>query len=174
MQLLLDLCEGLSGTPNRSPEASDAESAPLLRGTTRKTTSRTPHTIAVGHAATLLGTTGKSTSLNPPMIAGYPCGDSARDLRSSPVDQQAVGSRTTSVEPTLLRRPTSPRREVKGDSRRRPDEKENNYDLCQNWTPWMTILTITPLDDAWDLLDHPPCRKSAAPYGEPTGRQRAG
>ena len=45
----------------------------------QKAVSPFSHTIDASHAATLRGTTRSQNSVTPRTIAGYPCGDSARD-----------------------------------------------------------------------------------------------
>ena len=93
-QTLLDLCEGLAGHYSRERRGPCTTPARDLQ----KAVSPFSHTIDASHAATLRGTTRIETSVTPHTIAGYPCGDSARDLRRPVIDQRATGSRTISTD----------------------------------------------------------------------------
>ena len=119
-----------AGTPRRRRThrlslAGEADLARPLRGTRRplqrvprrerrgpcttpardlqKAVSPFSHTIDASHAATLRGTTRSQNSVTPRTIAGYPCGDSARDLRRPVIDQRATGSRTISIDLDLAK-----------------------------------------------------------------------
>jgi hypothetical protein len=102
-QTLLDLCEGLAGHYRGSLDSKRRGPCTTPARDLQKAVSPVSHTIDASHAATLRGTTRTETSVTPHTIAGYPCGDSARDLRRPVIDQRATGSRTISIDLDLAK-----------------------------------------------------------------------